>query len=374
MPAPVETDVFVVGGGPAGLAAAIAARRNGLSVVVADRAKPPIDKACGEGLLPDGVAALHRLGIDFGPGQGATLRGIRFLDGELRVEAQFPGHGGLGIRRTLLHRILLERAADAGVVMHWRAPITCGGPARVILGGREVRCRWLIGADGAHSRVREWAALPARSGPPRIGLRQHFRGRPWSDFVEVYWRKEAQAYVTPVAPNELCVAVLGSEPRARLADLPALFPGLARRLRGAEPAGPVRGAISVCATLPCVTRGSVALVGDASGGVDAITGEGLSLSLRQAVALGQALAADDLAQYEAAHRRLRRVPHLMASLLLFMAKHDGLRRRVLSALASQPRVFEHLLAVHVTGRPPPRWIAECCGLGLQLLIPRVSRE
>ena len=55
-------DVFIVGGGPAGLATAIAARRRGLSVVVADGAVFPIDKPCGEGLMPDGVAALHQLG------------------------------------------------------------------------------------------------------------------------------------------------------------------------------------------------------------------------------------------------------------------------------------------------------------------------
>ena len=60
---PKPVDVFVVGGGPAGLATAIAARRRGLSVMVADGAIPPIDKSCGEGLMPDGVEALHALGI-----------------------------------------------------------------------------------------------------------------------------------------------------------------------------------------------------------------------------------------------------------------------------------------------------------------------
>ena len=52
---PDATDVFVIGGGPAGLAAAIAARGRGFRVLVADGAQPPIDKACGEGLLPTGV-------------------------------------------------------------------------------------------------------------------------------------------------------------------------------------------------------------------------------------------------------------------------------------------------------------------------------
>src|SRR5208282_3866466 len=66
---PNPVDVFVVGGGPAGLATAIAARRHGLSVVLADGAVPPIDKPCGEGLMPDGVEALGDLGITIPEGE-----------------------------------------------------------------------------------------------------------------------------------------------------------------------------------------------------------------------------------------------------------------------------------------------------------------
>ena len=76
---PSETDVFVVGGGPAGLASAIAARRNGFDVVIADSARPPIDKACGEGLMPDGVAALRRIGVEL----GAVPSSLLWLDGFL---------------------------------------------------------------------------------------------------------------------------------------------------------------------------------------------------------------------------------------------------------------------------------------------------
>ena len=69
------TDVLVIGGGPAGLAAAIAARMKGFEVTVVDGTKPPIDKACGEGLMPDGLAALRRIGVGLGREHGASFRG-----------------------------------------------------------------------------------------------------------------------------------------------------------------------------------------------------------------------------------------------------------------------------------------------------------
>ena len=75
----LKTDVFIVGGGPAGLATGIAIRQRGLRVVVADLARPPIDKACGEGLMPQTVAELKALGVTLGPSQAVPFRGIRFI-------------------------------------------------------------------------------------------------------------------------------------------------------------------------------------------------------------------------------------------------------------------------------------------------------
>ena len=71
-----STDVFVIGGGPAGLAAAIAARQLGFRVVVADGAKPPIDKACGEALMPDALKALERLGVAPAANEACRIRGV----------------------------------------------------------------------------------------------------------------------------------------------------------------------------------------------------------------------------------------------------------------------------------------------------------
>src|ERR1035437_3928733 len=180
---PSKTDVLVIGGGPAGLATALAARQIGFDVVLADRAQPPIDKACGEGLMPDALDALRRIGVNLGSEHGSTLRGIRFLDDKLEAEASFPpGSFGLGVRRTELHRILVSRAKEVGVIALWGTKIEGLDPTGVIIGGRSIHSRWIIGADGFHARVRQWVGLkqPVWTGVRRIGLRQHYRIRPWT--------------------------------------------------------------------------------------------------------------------------------------------------------------------------------------------------
>src|SRR5579863_10673512 len=85
-----KCDVFVVGGGPIGLAAAIAARRKGFTVTLADALEPPIDKSCGEGILPDGLAAAARLGIQLPSVDSFSFRGIRFHGEGVSVTANFP--------------------------------------------------------------------------------------------------------------------------------------------------------------------------------------------------------------------------------------------------------------------------------------------
>ncbi len=346
--APSETDVFVVGGGPAGLATALAVRQIGLDVILADHAQSPIDKACGEGLMPDALDALCQIGVNLGSGNGVCFRGIRFLDEKLEAEATFSNHRfGLGVRRTELHRILAERAKDVGVVTLWGNKIEGINTAGVIVAGRTIRCRWIVGADGFHSSVRRWAGLlPDWNGARRIGLRQHFRVRPWTDFVEVYWRTHCQAYVTPVGVDEVCVAMIGKGD-IRASDLAEIFPMLASHLSGAELIGPARGAISMSTRLRSVAAGRIALVGDASGSVDAVTGEGLALAFRQANSLATALAAGDLRRYDANHRRMGWMPRLMARILLHFDGNDRLRRMAFRNLAAHPRIFSRLLDVHV---------------------------
>lgn len=391
-------DLLVVGGGPAGLALAIRARQLGLSATVLDRSPdPPVDKACGEGIMPDGLARLAELGVALPDPAGVPFRGIRYLDGDMVADGTFPGGSppedggsrsgaGLGVRRTVLHRALADRAASAGVELRWGARATGlarpSGPGEDpgIRTGEDVhRGRFLAGADGLRSRVRGWAGLEGRpsrgraggrrAGDERFGVRRHYRIAPWSDRVEVHWAEKCEAYVTPVGPELVGVAMLWSGAPASFDRLLARFPALERRLAGVSAASRDRGCGPLRQRPRGVIRGRIALVGDASGYLDAITGEGLSLAFHQAFALAEAVRAvaageaRDLRSYARAHRRLRRLPEALIRLLLVAERHPPLRRRTVRALAAEPELFDRLLALHA-GALSPRELGPAGALGL----------
>ena len=349
-----KTDVVVVGGGPAGLAAAIAARLQGFRVVVMEAAHPPIDKACGEGLMPDALAALRRLGVHITPEHGAPFAGLRFVDGAQSVDACFPHGIGVGVRRPLLHYHLVERAHEVGVSIHWATPVRAVAPSVLHSKRLSVAYRWLIAADGLHSAMRRWTGLNQIAVErKRLGFQRHYRVPPWSVFVEIHWNQHCQACITPVGADEVCVCLLTTDSRLRFDDLFHLFPRVAAHLEGAPPTTAVRGAVTGTRRLERVYRDNVALVGDASGGVDAITGDGLCLAFQQAEWLGKALAVGDLSLYAAAHRRLARRPRCMSSLMLLLDGHAWLRSRAMQVLATEPEHFARLVALHVGQLVPP---------------------
>ena len=346
----LRTDILVIGGGPAGLATAIAASQRGFAVTVADGAQATIDKVCGEGLMPQAVEALRKIGIHAAELDGHILEGIRFINGKTVAQATFSPGPGFGVRRTVLHRRLVEHAWKAGVELRWNTSVAGLDADGAVAAGRRLDAHWVVGADGLRSRVGRWIGLePGQQAGFRYAFRRHYDLQPWSNYVEIYWGRRMQAYVTPVGPKEVCVVCLAHDPRVRSISWSQEFPELAARLGAAQLTGVERGAITMTRRLPRVYRGRVALAGDASGSVDAITGEGLSLGFRQAQALAGALAAGDLSQYQRAHRRLMRRPTLMARLLLLLDRDPALCHRALRALASDSALFARLLAIHLGG-------------------------
>jgi menaquinone-9 beta-reductase len=363
-----ETRVVVVGGGPAGIAAALAARQRGLEVMVIDSCVPPIDKPCGEGLMPDGVAALEKLGVATPEIEAQPFRGIRFVSGGLTAEAVFPHGLALGVRRTNLHRVMVEQAERAGVRFRWRTVVTGLAPDGVVVNGELLPARWIIGADGSSSRVRRWAGLgDHRRKSERYAFRRHYNVAPWSDFMELHWGKRGQLYVTPVGPEQICVALISRDPALRLDEALGDFSEVAQKLGDAEHGSVERGAVSVTRKLARVTNDRVALLGDASGGVDAITGEGLCLAFEQAGLLASSMAAGDLRAYQRGHRALARRPALMADLMLLLEQRHGLRERVMRAFRTEPKLFAGMLATHVGAIPVRDLARNGLALGWKLL-------
>ncbi|MFE7775233.1 NAD(P)/FAD-dependent oxidoreductase [Streptomyces sp. NPDC057445] len=331
-------DLLVVGGGPAGLATAIHGALAGLEVVVAEPRPTPVDKACGEGLMPGAVRALGELGVTVA---GKRFHGIRYVDGisGRSTEGHFRAGHGLGVRRTELQAALAERAAALGVrlvphrlgqVHQERHCVTAGG----------MTARYLAAADGLHSPTRR--ALGLRTPPDprraaRYGLRRHYAVEPWSDLVEVHWSARSEAYVTPLAPDLVGVAVLGADRAPFQAQL-ARFPILSSRL----PAGAgtrVRGAGPLRQQVRARVAGRVLLVGDAAGYVDALTGEGLTLALTAAGELVRCVRADCPEDYERAWRRLSRSYRMLTGSLLRARECPLLGPRIAPLAARVPRLF-----------------------------------
>ncbi len=364
-----STDIFVIGGGPAGLAAAIAARNQGFRVVVADGAQMPIDKPCGEGLMPDGIAALGELGISVPVDQAYPFGGIQFVSSGMSVDAPFPDNAsGFGVRRTILHELMAKHAAKLGVELLWRTPITGITENSVQLGERNISTRWIIGADGGNSRVRKWARLEdVRKRDLRYAFRQHFRIAPWTDRMELHWGARGEIYVTPVSHDQVCVALISRDPKLRLNEALREFPELQERLSGVQASSSERGALTTTCKLRRVSRGNVALIGDASGTVDAITGEGLCLSFSQAMVLADCLRNGDLSAYEVKHRQLAVRPLLMARLMLLLDRRPRLQHKTLRAFQKRPHVFRRLLELHVGTLSPLHLTVDGLTLGWGLL-------
>ena len=410
-------DVLVVGGGPVGLAAAIHCTLAGLSVTVAEPRAAPVDKACGEGVMPAAVRRLAALGV---PLDGHPLRGIRYLDAAHQADAPFRHGDGLGVRRTVLHAALAARAAALGI------PVL---PARVTAFERHaghvaaagVEARYLVAADGLHSTIRrvlerETPARPAwrdpRSPVPRFGLRRHYRVTPWTDLVEVHWAARAEAYVTPVSDDVVGIGLLFARPRGdgprgdgprgdgpgqdrpgqdgprgdgpgqdrRGQDRPgqdrrdqdtghrdepgdaavaadgtrgdaggdfaarlSAFPALRDRLGDAPPASEARGAGPMRQDVRRRVYGRVLLVGDASGYVDALTGEGIGVGLAQAEALAGCLAAGRPADYERAWHRASAPAWRFTAGLLWSRNQPFLGPRIVPAAQRLPWLFAALV-------------------------------
>lgn len=385
-----EPDVVVIGGGPAGLASAIVCATHGLTTVLVERHAFPIGKPCGEGLLPNGVSAFSRIGIDADSlaAHARPIAGIRYCTPCGRTaEASFDGRTCLGIRRTDLSRVLYTRARALPcleVISGEKATVAIDrGRPQVRIRGSTCHPKLVIGADGLQSPTRAAAGMVfAHRSRTRWGCRQHFDGEPWTDHVEVHFGRGFDVYVTPLRGG-VNVAGLWDVRMVRIpascspvAWLVAKMPALARQLHGRAYVDRAqgRGPFDVRVRKPWCA--GVLLVGDAAGYVDPLTGEGVGLALEQAALLSETIVPalrctptceiidpDALAQFALAARERARPNRQLTHLLLRVARHPALVEWIVATLGAHPALFAHLLDVNMGRRElwqlfPPLFRAE----------------
>lgn len=382
----MDCDVLVIGAGPAGSSVANQLARAGHAVRLADKKQFPRQKPCGEFLSPQCLPFLEALGAPIDALGPRLVRGMQMNGYGERALGHFRQVGdrpaftlaGFGVRRERFDHMLVERAIAAGaewMPRHEFVHLLRDADGRVHgarlrdAGGATVDCRarWVVGADGVHSRVaRELGVQRPTPWLDQFALVAHFRGVPSLPCAEVHLLPGGFFAATTVDEGLFSVNLI--VPRQTLRDrhgddwdgfvgrhFPAA-PGIAERLRGAQRLEPWRGIGPLAHTTTAQTFPGCALVGDACGYVDPLTGEGIYFSLFGARALGEALATAlanpdrtdaALARY-VAERRREIGPRLWASAALQRAlRHPWLVRSFLRRAATWPALAD--LVVTLTG-------------------------
>ena len=335
----LDTEVVVVGGGPAGSAVAAALASLGHEVVLLDKARFPRHKACSEYINAGGAKLLGEMGMldeVLAAGAHRMESMIVHAPGGRRFAADFgkaePGAAALGLSRHKLDHLLLERARALGVTVregaHVRRILREGGRVAAVeatIDGNTERIRALliVGADGRNSAVLRDLDLgvPLR-WPRKTGLVAHYRGVSGLDrFGEMHVGRAAYAGLAPLEDGLTNVAVVADvqavEGRAGtieafFSDSLAAMPEVARKLEGAQRVGTIRGVGSMAQRARRTSGDGFLLVGDAASFLDPFTGEGIHEALMgaklAAPVLHDALMARDtsaaaLAPYRAARRR-----------------------------------------------------------------------
>ncbi len=362
-----DTDVAVVGAGPAGAAAALFAARRGHRVIVFDKQVFPRDKPCGEGLMPGGRPALRELGLeDAVVSEGAPpLQGIQFgLARQPPVAVPFPEHGGeqvgLGIRRLTFDARLVDALGQHSQIQFFPQSEVrdvrpnADGTATVITATGEVRARFVAIADGLRSALRHRLGWTVGPRPPhRYGIVAHWTmDGPVDPWVRITFDHGLEVYEGPVAGNQRMVGLLCYQERMREfgGRLETRYREIAQTLRPALRNADLVGSVAAVGPFwyraSTVAQGGVFLIGDAAGFTDPITGEGVAAGLRQARAFAAVLDTPNPERaYRHAHWRLTKDPRRVAALFLRLSRTPALVERAMRSHERAPQTLTTLLGI-----------------------------
>jgi geranylgeranyl reductase family protein len=371
----LSCDVLVVGAGPAGSAAAAALALAGRDVLLVESHAHPRPKACAEYASPRIAEELARLGLadDAWRRDARPVRGMRVIRGADSVEMTYHDAGGRraawGLDRERFDALLARHAVGSGARLmertalddvHWRGGQDASGgrvtgaTLRTAAGRLTARCRWLIGADGARSRVAQRVSVELGAGRVRrLGLVAHYEGVPeLADHGEMHVARGYYIGLAPLAGDRLNVGMalpLDGDRRSAEERFSAAIDGLpavAERLRGRRRLTPIRGASPIGHRVRSSAGRGWMLIGDAAGFIDPFTGEGIYRALRSARAAAEALAAglDDGAagRYRAARQQAFAAKDTLTWTIQEMLAAPAVMGYALRRLAARPALAERL--------------------------------
>lgn len=333
-------DVVVTGAGSAGLASAITAYQNGLKVIVFDAAGVDYDKPCGEGLMPEGVRCLQKLGVSLSSTKRLSGISYKLSDGT-SIDAYFEGQRiALGIRRKDLRTALWQRAQSLGIEIVQKPIYSFDKSKEFIEIGGILAKNWII-AEGLKSKSARQLGLVKNlsKSSPRFAVRRHVLVKPWSSFVEVYWHDHCEAYITPVSDNCINIAFISFKPET-FDTLLNHFPMIRSRIFGATFTSEVAGAGPMHQKSVRRKQGRIFLVGDTAGFVDPMTGEGNSLALKSGIICAELIAKNQGFLYPIKWRLLIWRYWLLTSLSLWGIKEPNRRKLILNQIKKWPALMQ----------------------------------
>ena len=371
----LDCEVLVVGAGPAGSATAAALAARGRDVLLVESRSHPRPKACAEYASPRIVEELRRLGLADRAWQedALSLSGMRVIRGDDAVDIRYRDADGQrtawGLDRTAFDATLAAHAVARGARLleqtafedvHWRGGVggiggrVKGTVLRTADGRRSVRCRWLVGADGARSRVSQRLSVERWvRAPRRLGLVAHYEAIPeLAESGEMHVGPGWYVGLAPLAGGRLNVGMAlpmnGDGRRDAESRFQAAIdgiPAVAARLQGRKRLTPIRGASPIGHRVARAAGRGWMLVGDAAGFIDPFTGEGIYRALRSARAAAEALAADDEgapARYLAARRRAFAAKDALTWLVQGLLATPPVMSHALRNLAARPELATRL--------------------------------